>query len=89
MRGRGRRASRTLNAAFRQLGSREREPAMTQEQAAMKLEQLSRDMGFRERMFANDASARAEWSDLVRTAAGSPSCPFGTDWVTVRMIALP
>jgi hypothetical protein len=50
---------------------------ITPEIAAARLDQLSHDAGFRERLFANDAEARAEWNSLIHISAGN-GAPTGT-----------
>jgi hypothetical protein len=55
-----------------------RETAVTKDEATTRLAKLSHDAGFRERLFAGDAEARGEWTELQRIAAGHAPTPTGT-----------
>jgi hypothetical protein len=63
----------------------------TPEAATARLAELQRDGGFRDRLFRNEANAKQEWADLVRTAAGhAPTSTVGSaqTQAKARMAAL-
>jgi hypothetical protein len=80
-----------VRRAMAKLGKPTETPTMTmtKEQATAKLAALQRDAEFRTRLFEGSASARAEWGDLIRTAAGH-ALPTGnsTSIAQARLAAL-
>jgi hypothetical protein len=66
-----------LSRVFQQMsgGQAMKDPAMTPEQAQVRLAALQRDTAFRERLFSFQADARAEWNSLIHIAAGPEAMP--------------